>query len=112
MSVNPVPKPGPHVKKTLKTPYVKKREIEPPPKKHCRLCLKTTETEAFRHYEGRNKHKYGKGMGKKVNDSLTVWACMECDKIISTKPDKDAPKIEHLEFELLWFELIIETHLF
>jgi hypothetical protein len=85
-------------------------KIKPPIDRYCRRCGKETGTERICHYEGMYKHKYGKGVGKKVNDLLVSLLCFDCDVIMSTKPDKN-DYIKILEFEVEWCWLIIDNRM-
>ena len=105
------PKPGDKKKKKLKTKRIESHNIEPPFQKHCRRCSQTTGTEALRHIETFRKHQLGKGSGRKADDRAVAWLCMECDSVMSTKPDKSdlLATMTHAE-EWLW--LILKTRVF
>lgn len=99
----------------FKKPGIKKKQkrpkLKPPEEKHCRWCGETTDTECYRHCEVPYfKFRYGKGIGVKVDDNLTVWGCMKCDVKMSTKP-YNATELELLKWEYEWLRGIIETNL-
>lgn len=106
------PKPGLHKKKTIKTPYVKKREIEPPSEKHCRRCNKTTEKECYRHSESRIVKFLGTGgiMGDKIPPRMSAWLCSKCDLIMSKTPPKDSSYDVIKDHALEWLILIVKSH--
>jgi len=99
----------------IKNRRVRVHDIRQPKEKHCRWCGRETGTECFRHCEiPLLKMKYGKGMGVKIDDSLTVWGCYECDLKMSTKLnplDEDYTFEKLIEWENKWMMGIIETHL-
>ncbi len=106
-------KPGLRLRKTIKTPRIKKREIEQPIEQHCRRCNLTTGTECFRHAESRIVKLLAGGgiMGAKIPDTLTAWLCMDCDAIMSTPTPVDAIEQEFRDHALEWLLLIAKTHL-
>lgn len=105
-------KPGKKPKPTkIKNSRVRLHDITKPDQKHCRICGEENDTQYFHHYEGTElKFLAGKGTGQKVSDLMTVWACHTCGTKLSVKPDKNADKIIHLEYELRWMKAILLTH--
>ena len=103
-------KPG-KKKKTAKIKNATRlHDLKIPEDKYCRICNQPDDGTCYYHHSEipYYKHKYGKGTGAKVNDKLTVWAHHKCGTELSVKPNKEAPEIEHLRYEVVWSRLIIE----
>ena len=100
----------------IKNSRVRLHDITKPDQKECRICepgqcKEDIKTQYFHHYEGTElKHRAGKGTSVKVSDLMTAWAAHKCGTELSIKPDKDAPRIVQLEYELRWMKAILLTH--
>lgn len=108
-------KPGPPVKpRKIKNKTPRLHDIKIPRKTHCRFCGEDDNGTCYWHHCEITylKLKYGKGVGKKIDDSLSVWAHHSCGAEMSKKPiveDFEDRKI--IEWEYKWLLGIIESHL-
>ena len=84
-------------------------KIEKPKDEYCRFCGAPNDgTCYFHHCEiPYLKLKYGKGMGRKVDDNLSVWGHFACGEKMSNLPENKYIK----EWENKWLMAIVETWL-
>ena len=113
--IKPIPKPG-NKKKSSKIKNksrVRLHDLEKPEKTHCRFCGLDDDGTCYYHHteDPFLKMKYGSGVGRKVDDNLTVWAHHVCGTEMSKKPDPDDSNEQKLLWMNGWYRGIIETHL-
>ena len=114
MEYNPAhPKPGKKTKSKIKNTKSRLHDLKKPESTNCRICGKPDDGTCYYHHceAPYLKNRFGKGIGKKVDDFLVVWGHNSCGTELSKQPQKDAPEIEHLKYEIQWSRLIFETHL-
>ena len=103
-------KPG---KKTKQAKIINTRsrvhKIEKPKDEYCRFCGAPNDGSCYWHHceVPSLKIKYGKGIGVKIDDNLSVWAHGKCGDNMSDLPALNNQK----EWENIWLLGIIESHL-
>lgn len=106
-------KPGKKEKKQPKYSKIKIHKIERPEDRKCVNCGIYVGTECFHHPEdGTVKFLDGGGIvGGKVDGHLTAYLCagLKCGVKFDTKPNKEAPEIEHLKHDNFTAKLVLKT---